>query len=234
MINNINRIKRFSPLFLYIFLKKIYHLLRYFNLINPDYNSKNNIKFGDEETGNFLKNKIRNSHTYLEFGSGNTTIFAADNNKQYFSIESDRNFYYYIKKKNLKNVYFHGLGPVEFYSYPLFNNLFFKNFYKKRSKIYSSEIFKKFDNDLIFPDLILVDGRYRVLCMLNIFIFLKKNNLTQTCVILDDFKHREYYKILNNFFSIKLIGRLGICYFNNQAPTSEIDNLIDKFSEDPR
>ena len=106
MINNINRIKRFAPFFLYIFLKKIYHLLRYFNLINPDYSSKNNIKFGDEEAGNFLKNKIRNSHTYLEFGSGNTTIFAADNNKQYFSIESDRNFYYYIKKKKSKKCLF--------------------------------------------------------------------------------------------------------------------------------
>ncbi len=84
------------------------------------------------------------------------------------------------------------------------------------------------------PDLVLVDGRYRVACMLNIFLYLKKNNLINTCVILDDFKHREHYQIINSFFNISLVGRLGVCYINDKAQTSEINNLIEKYLEDPR
>ena len=230
----INKLKLFLPSFAYNFAKKIYHLLRYYNLINPNYSTSNNIYFGDKKTGNYLKEKIINSKTYLEFGSGNTTIFALENKKKYLSIESDRNFYFFLKKKNIKDIFFYSLGFVEFYSYPLFKNFFTKNLYKNKAKIYASNIFKRLNLRKTNPDLILVDGRYRVLCMLNIFIFLKENNLFDTCVILDDYKDREYYQEINNYFKIDLFGRLGVCYLDNKVNLSKIESLIEKYSDDPR
>ena len=99
-----------------------------------------------------MKKKILNSKLFLEFGSGNTTIFAMENGINCFTIESDRNFYFYLKKIVKKKIFFYSLGFVEFYSYPLFRSNFFKQFYKKRALTYSSKIFKKFDNENTLPD----------------------------------------------------------------------------------
>jgi len=113
--------------FLYKFLKIIFHILRYLNIIRPKYSTSNSIIFGDRVTGDFLKKKILNSNFFLEFGSGNTTIFAKENNKFCFSIESDRSFYLFMKNKNI-DIFFYSLGLVEFYSYLLLKKNFFKNF----------------------------------------------------------------------------------------------------------
>ena len=57
---------------------------------------------------------------FLEFGSGNTTIFASQNNLNYYSIESDRNFYnFLIKEKKIDNIIFYDLGFVQFLLLPL-------------------------------------------------------------------------------------------------------------------
>ena len=235
MITYIHFFKKIFPLFLYNFFKKIYHILRFYNVLNPKYSTSDNIKFGNEETGKYLKEKIIKSKIFLEYGSGNTSILASQKNIDFYSIESDRNFYFFLKKKNLRNLYFYSLGFVSFYSYPLFKSKIFRKFYSNKAKIYAKEILNKFTMKSIFPDVILVDGRYRVLCMLNIFNFLKANNLFETCVILDDFKDRKYYHIIKFFFNVSLIGRLGICYIKQDLKQSlDVGKLIEDYSYDDR
>lgn len=234
MRDKIIKIKTLLPSFIYNLLKIIYHILRFHNLINPLYSSSNKITFGNEETGNFLKSKILNSKIFLEFGSGNTTIIAEENKLNYYSIESDKNFFTYLKKNGVKKIHFYSLGYVEFYSYPLLKSSLFKNYYKSKAKKYASDIFNKLNKDFIFPDLIMVDGRYRVLCMLNIFKFLKINKLFETCVILDDYSKRDYYNEIQNFFKISLSGRMAVCFINENKSLSDLDNLIEKYSDDPR
>ena len=231
-MKKIKQIIKLIPI-LHKILKIIFHTLRYSNIIRPNYSTSNKVIFGDHETGNFLKKKILNSNFFLEFGSGNTTIFAEENNIPFFSVESDKSFYTFMKKKS-SNVFFYSLGLVEFFSYPLFRKKVFQKFYSNKAKLYSSKIFEKLSREKIFPDLILVDGRYRVLCMLNIFKFLKKNNLFKTCIILDDYKFRDYYHIINNYYEIKTIGRLGICFIKNIDINIDFNNLVDNYSYDPR
>tara|TARA_B100000945_G_scaffold313313_1_gene309219 strand:- start:270 stop:464 length:195 start_codon:yes stop_codon:yes gene_type:complete len=59
-------------------------------------------------------------------------------------------------------------------------------------------------------------------------------NLFKTCVILDDFKDREYYNVIKNFFNVTLIGRLGICYIKEINTKEKIDIQIEKYSYDQR
>ena len=94
----IHKIKNILPNQVYLILKKIYHIFRFFNLVKIKYSSSKNIYFGSNKAANFLKKKILNSKLFLEFGSGNTTIFAMENGINCFTIESDRNFYFYLKK----------------------------------------------------------------------------------------------------------------------------------------
>ena len=70
--------------------------------------------------------------------------------------------------------------------------------------------------------------------MLNIFLYLKSNKLYKTCVILDDFKDREYYNEINSFFTVSLNGRLGVCYIKDSVSVDNIKILIEKYSMDPR
>ena len=230
-----DKIKNFLPSFLYKLIKKTFHIFRFYNLVKPNYTTSNKIVFGSLEAGEFLKKKITGAKCFLEFGSGNTTIFAQEKKIKFFSIESDRNFFFYMKcKKKINNISFQSLGYVEFYSYPLFRSNFFKFYYKKRAKSYASDIFNKFNQNSIYPDLILVDGRYRVLCMLNIFKFLKKNNFFSTCVILDDLKNRAHYKIINDFFNVSYLGRLGVCHIKDNIQSERVDDLIENYAYDPR
>ncbi len=234
MIAYIDLFKKFFPKKIYFFFKKIYHILRFYNIFNPNYKSSDKIKFGDDNTGKYLKDKILHSKIFLEYGSGNTTILASKNNIKNFSVESDRNFYFYLKKMGLRNLYFYSLGYVSFYSYPLFESSIFKKYYSNKAKLYASEILNKLENESNHPDLILIDGRYRVLCMLFVYNFLKSKNLFKTCVILDDFKDREYYNVIKKFFNVTLIGRLGICYIKETNKDEKIDILIEKYSYDER
>ena len=70
--------------------------------------------------------------------------------------------------------------------------------------------------------------------MLFVYNFLKSKNLFKTCVILDDFKDREYYNVIKKFFNVTLIGRLGICYIKETNKDEKIDILIEKYSYDER
>ena len=54
------------------------------------------------------------------------------------------------------------------------------------------------------------------------FYFFKKNDLDKTCVVLDDYKSRSYYNIINQFFDVEIIGRLGVCVIKKIFPLMRI------------
>ena len=70
--------------------------------------------------------------------------------------------------------------------------------------------------------------------MLNIFKFLKKNNFFSTCIILDDLKNRAHYKIINDFFNVSYLGRLGVCHIKDNIQSERVDDLIENYAYDPR
>ncbi len=100
----LNLIKNYTPKLFYNFLKVFYHIFRFYRLINPKYSTSENIIFGNKDSGDFIKKEIAKAKNYLEFGSGNTTIFATQNNINIYSIESDRNFFYYLTNKKISKI----------------------------------------------------------------------------------------------------------------------------------
>ena len=121
---------------------------------------------------------------FLEFGSGTTTLLAQTLNKNFISIESDKRFYYYLtekiasipkRKKNNSTYLLKSFGVTGFYSrihfikWKKYNTAF-----QEKVRSYCSDVFKNLKN---IPDLVLVDGRYRLLCLINLYEFLKKKNL---------------------------------------------------------
>ena len=238
-----NNIKKILPKYLWFFLRDIknklvnfypYHLLRYFNLIKIDYNISSNLSFGKYES-KFFDNQLSKSKFYLEFGSGNSTILAYKKKKNFLTVESDKNFYdYMICKIRKKNFYFVDFGVVGLYSYP-----YFIESSKKKALNYSSKIFLNLKNRKV-PDLVLIDGRYRVLVGLFTYKYFlkKKNNFT---IIIDDyfernkFKiNREHYSVLKEFFYIKKKGRFGIANKLKKRSKSFLNKKINQYLLDPR
>ena len=197
------------------------------NIFFQNFNLNHKINFGTTEANIFFKKKLSKSKLYLEIGSGKSTILAEKLNKYYFSIETSKMFYSLLKKKLKKknNLKYFNLGIVGDYSYPLF-------IYKKKAINYLNFI-NRFMELNQFPDLILVDGRYRVLILLNILKFKKSLKNNKTCILLDDFKNRQYYTILNKFYKIEKIGRMAKLK-PKLYKTSDLKKFLNYYLLDPR
>ena len=182
----------------------------------------NKVNFGSKDSNFFFLKELKKSKFYFEYGSGSSTLVADELNKSYISVELDNVFYnlMYNKIKKKNNIKLSNIGPVGEYSYPIF---------KIKSKIINYvQSIDKYSKNKNFPDLILIDGRFRVACCLNLLKF-KKIIKNKTKIILDDYKNREEYHILQEFFSIKKIGRLGILKAKKNNNTNKVKFLLNKY-----
>ena len=187
-------------------------------------NFKDNINFGSLRSNLFFSELLKKSVFYFEFGSGSSSILAKKLGKKFISIECDKNFFnFMVKKKNIKNIYFESIGPTLEYSYPLYIS-------KNKVKNYISSVNKHFKTNNA-PDLILVDGRFRVACCLNLLNFFERINQKKTVILLDDYTKRSHYRILKSFFLIKEQGRMAILKPKNKK---NFRNHLINFLSDPR
>jgi len=211
-----------------------YYFLVYKNLIKkkfPINPQATETQFTLEGDNNFFREKILKSKLYLEYGSGTSTLFADKNNINYYSIESDKNFFNILKPylKN-KNYILKDFGLVGSNSTPLFIS-YRKYFLKVKAQKYAGDILQDFDKRHLIPDLILIDGRFRILCALFVYKFLKNKN-SSTTIIIDDYKMRPYLHILEELFHIEKIGSFGVC--TKLKEFKDLDRLIKIYSVDAR
>ena len=207
-------------------LKSVYSILRYHNLIGNNFKITDKLNFGNEENIFFIK-ALKKSNFFLEYGSGASTLVAQKNNIECLSVEADRGFYIYIKRY-CKNIRLQSLGYVYHYSHPIFF-VIRKYFLAKKAKKMCSEPLEHLIKIKKFPDLILIDGRYRVLCGLFLYKYLLKKNKKFTLIV-DDYKSRYRYHILAKFFKIRTIGRFGVSSQLIDADLNEVDAWIEHFS----
>ena len=226
--------------YIYIFFNKIgfndilyvpYYILQYYNFIKRKFIIDNNINFGPE-ANKFFENKLLNCKLYLEYGSGSSTLLADRNNINYYSVESDKLFYKTLKKSLKNGNYFLKdfglLGPS---SRPVLFT-YTKFYYSKRAKKYAGDVLNYLNEKNLIPDLILIDGRYRILCALYVYKFLKEKNFSTT-VIIDDYGYRPYLRVIDKLFDgKKIIGRQAV--FDKLKECENINELIKIYSYDFR
>ena len=174
-------------------INKIYnfiiYILRYLSIVKfSKYKVSDNINFGSKIANNFFIKSIKNSKSYFEYGSGNSTMYAKKLKKNFLSIETDKSFYNFMKKKNIKNIIYCNIGPTKYYSYPILPIFLIKPLVENYGN--KIEIFYKKTKKI--PDLILIDGRFRVFVTLAVIKFCSLNNKKlNTVIIIDDFKDRK-------------------------------------------
>ena len=148
----------------------------------------------------FLENFVTKNSYVLEYGSGASTFWFAKRCKYLTSIEHDKAYYQEIKnileKKKIKCDYYF-CEPENFlndYKSQRIKNVSFKKYVLKPNLIN-----KKFD-------IIFIDGRSRIKCLINSLDLIKKNGV----IIFDNSNRKEYKKAIHNF-PLKRKTFAGLC-----------------------
>lgn len=136
----------------------------------------------------------------LEFGSGGSTLLFASCAKKVVSIESDKKCSEIVNNEIIKlnlqakaMVLYSNIGPTKSFGQPI---EFLKPLYKFKYKNYIETYFRR-DREVLEPQVVFIDGRFRVWCAIECCKRIKHN----FTIILDDYFSRPEYHILE-----KLIG----------------------------
>lgn len=195
------------------------HMQPSFSEIVSNLESINNSLFdGDNE---LFKKYLDKSKIYGEYGVGVSTIFANRyNNKHTIAVDSDKNWIINVKnnlldKNNLEIIHI-DLGKLKTWGTP--EGYEFRHNFKK----YLSAIWGK----SLKPDLVLVDGRFRVACFLTSLLKADEGSI----IIFDDYTLRPEYHIVEIFEKpIESNGRQAAFKVSGNYETKKLKYYIEKF-----
>jgi len=129
----------------------------------------------------------------LEYGTGNSTIQAVENGLICFSVETDWKYFLEISEKlesyilNRKAwIFYCDIGPVKEWGYPINDEP------DQRFLRYSFFPWVQAERMAINPDLILIDGRFRVASFLSSY----QRALPGTVILFDDYYTRPEYHVV--------------------------------------
>uniref|UniRef100_UPI0040489EF3 hypothetical protein n=1 Tax=Algoriphagus sp. TaxID=1872435 RepID=UPI0040489EF3 len=193
------------------------------------FKNKSQIKIDDKLSftpliNDYLDSYLTKFNNYLEYGSGSSTLYLSQKNIfKIISVESDFNFANSVisdlKSKNLKNtiVIKANIGLTGYWGYPLFNKSS-----PQKGLNYVSTPWNFLGEDYM-PDVVLIDGRYRVACALNILI--KAANHHKVSIIFDDYIGRDQYFIFQQFCDIyTTVDRMAFFEYNKSYIPENVIN----------
>lgn len=182
----------------------------------------------DEESIAMFKSFLHRSSFYLEYGSGGSTVLAARLNKRFISVETDR---YYLRSVHKK---IGSLAPHQRLVYAdvgftgPWGTPFWRRLTPRRSKRWSDGLEAPWrfieHNDspaLALPDLILIDGRFRVAATLICCLHLAVS--PDTHIFVDDYAECAHYHVIEKYAKLKTtVGRMAVF---QPAPSVSIQDL---------
>jgi len=157
----------------------------------------------------FLLEQLSNSKNYLEFGSGASTLMALTNpNLSIVSIDSSQEYIDFLGQKievlqlpiSKVRFYVADIGPTGDWGRPLDDSAIAK-FHN-----YALSAFEFLESIQFSPDLILIDGRFRVATFLNTFL-----NCPGAIVLFEDYYNRpEYFVVEALLMPADRCGRIAL------------------------
>jgi hypothetical protein len=156
--------------------------------------------------GDLVRREYTRANCILEYGSGGSTVVASDlPGKTVFSVESDRAWHqkmvaWFQENPSLSSITMHysDIGPTKEWGFPT-SDVSWKNYIE-----YPFGVWSKYPQ--LNPDIVLVDGRFRVGCFIACVM-----NTKQDCTILyDDYSIREPYWVVEKIVKpVEVVGRMA-------------------------
>ncbi len=135
-----------------------------------------------------LRDALADAHVYLEYGAGSSTEFVVDHFEcQVRSVETDPEYADRIRQQvgEEAEIVQIDIGPVGSWGYPLTYS---------HANMFDSYFDAGFAGDFS-PDVVLIDGRFRVACFLTSLL----RTAPGTKIVFDDYTVRGRYHIVENF-----------------------------------
>lgn len=191
----------------------------------------------DAESLAAFKELLRASNSYLEFGSGGSTMLASRCGTATLAVESDP-FYARSVRRALGQtqtcrVLIADIGMTVEWGAPMFKRPTAERVRRWRRYVdapFTDQIRKAH----AFPDLVLVDGRFRVACALRTA---KEANVRKVpvTICLDDYVDRQWYHGVEQFLGApRMTGRMAIFACQPAQSGIALDNAIEQASKDWR
>ncbi|MFN5779076.1 MAG: hypothetical protein ACK44O_06315 [Novosphingobium sp.] len=149
-----------------------------------------------------FRREVSRARSYVEFGSGGSTVFVDSARIPAISVENDP-YYARVVASKLNNVSVEQrvirMGLTQAWGVPLFPNA-------QRAKAYVQAPW----SSTTFPDLVLVDGRYRVACALESARRAHEAGAEAT-LMFDDYVSRDHYHVVERYLGTpELAGRAAM------------------------
>ena len=186
--------------------------------------------FDSPESTAWFVHTLRNAKRYLEFGSGGSTYLAAQLGVPFATVESDPDFLAAVHEKITHAGYarhgqvFHyaDIGPTGRWGFPVGEVTAAR---EEQFRRYSDIPAPFIDGTL--PDLVLVDGRFRVACALKVMRWCMTRRVHQMIVV-DDYSDKWHdYRVLDDFAELRMVGRMAVLTAWKPTTMSHLNEAID-------
>lgn len=191
----------------------------------------------DAESTAYFRKRLENSRSYLEYGSGGSTILANRLVSTLVSVDSDAHFLGDVRRKlaedgrhAMTKLIHVNIGLTQNWGMPVFTKPTPRRV--RRWESYPTAPWRYFRSIAQQPDLVLVDGRFRVACVLESLLSLSP--LSNTQILLDDYAGRPHYRIVEQFTDIEMAGRMAILRPRRLLDRIQVRRLVKQYCADPR
>lgn len=191
----------------------------------------------DEASTEYFRSQLRSTRNYLEYGSGGSTILANESVRTLVSVESDGRFLADVSRKldqagrrAMTRLIHVNIGLTQDWGMPVFTRPTPRRI--RRWQDYPAAPWRYFRSIAQQPDLILVDGRFRVACVLESLLSLSP--LSDTQILLDDYVGRPNYEIVEQFAELELVGRMAILRPRRLLDRIQVRRMVREFCSDYR
>jgi hypothetical protein len=191
---------------------------------------------GDLDATNFFLKRLALSRLYLEYGSGGSTVTAARNRISFITVDGDQ-FYLASVKRKIEREFgsvsgqfvYVNIGLTGKWNYPYFDRPTRRRL--RKWKQYAEAPWSIIEQRKQYPDLVLIDGRFRAACALVALRHLYMK--TDFILMIDDYVDRAYTVVEKFAHLDSMQGRMAVFRCKKIDPV-EIESAIELASSDYR
>lgn len=193
--------------------------------------------FDSESTPYFVK-KLSDAATFLEYGAGGSSVLAARMGKNFVSVDSDPYFLGAVQKKirelgldgggSAWHFKYINIGLTERWGVPVCTRPT-----PPRLAAWRSYFTAPWQQGGFQPDLILIDGRFRVACALTTISHLAGNDAWT--ILFDDYQGRSHYAVVEQFASLEaMVGRMAVFTPKQGIDLNALRECLEQYASDWR
>jgi hypothetical protein len=191
----------------------------------------------DEEGTAYFRKQLESARNYLEYGSGGSTILANRLVNTLVSVDSDVSFLADVRRKlaeegrrAMTKLIPVNIGLTYDWGMPVFTKPTRRRVHRWQN--YPTAPWRYYRSIAQQPDLILVDGRFRVACVLESLLSLSP--LSGAQILVDDYADRPHYQVVERFADLEMAGRMAVLRPRRLIDRIQVRRMVKQYCADPR